>query len=173
MPHLRATYKFAIIILIGLLIFLSDFFELANPLSNEIILFAICFFKVNYFMRFVFRQIKLTAHKEFYFHEFISFIVVTILLVIVSYCIDYYCLFRIDPGAFTVIIQRNIATELISFFYFSISVFTTAGFGDVKPNFTTAQILVSSELMIAYFFTILVLANILLLRESFTRKNRM
>src|SRR4030081_3792000 len=100
-----------------------------------------------------------------------SFVVVSILLVIVSYGIDYYCLFRIDPGAFTGLNESNIGTELIAFFYYSVSVFTTAGFGDVRPHLTTAQILVSTELMIAYFFTILVLANILLLRESFKRES--
>ena len=171
MSHIKATYSFLIVIVVGFLLFLSDFLELASPVVNESILFAICIFKAGYFTRFVFRQIRLTAHKEFYFHEFMSFIVVTIMLVIVSYGIDYYCLSRIDPDAFTVIIRKNTVTELVSFFYFSISVFTTAGFGDVKPNLTTAQILVSTELMIAYFFTILVLANILLLRESFKTKN--
>ena len=101
-----------------------------------------------------------------------SFVIVSILLVIISYGIDYYCLFRIDPDAFAGLISRsNIGTELISFFYFSISVFTTTGFGDVKPNLITAQILVSTELMIAYFFTILAFANILHIRESFNRKN--
>jgi hypothetical protein len=171
MSHIKTIYKFLIVILVGLLIFLADLFELASPIANEVVLFAICIFKASYFIRFVFRQIKATAYKEFSFHEFMSFVVTTILLVIVSYAIDYYCLFRIDPDAFAGIIHRNIGTEVVSFFYFSISVFTTAGFGDIKPNLTTAQILVSTELMIAYFFTILVLANILLLRESFKKRD--
>jgi hypothetical protein len=171
MTQVKTTYKFATVILVGLIIFLADLFELANPYVNEIILFVISIFKAAYFIRFVFRQIKETAKKDFYFHEFLSFVVVTILLVIVSYCIDYYCLFRIDPDAFTGLNTSNIGTELIDFFYYSISVFTTAGFGDVRPHLTTAQILVSTELMIAYFFTILVLANILLLRESFKKEN--
>ncbi|MCW3110693.1 MAG: ion transporter [Segetibacter sp.] len=172
MADFKTTYKFAVLILAGLAIFLSDFFELVNPVVNEIILFALCIFKASYFTRFVFGQIKETAHKDFYFHEFISFVVVSILLVIVSYSFDYYCLFRINPNAFSGLISRsNIGTELITFFYYSISVFTTAGFGDVRPTSTIAQIFVSTELMIGYFFTILVFANILLIRESFNRKN--
>ena len=172
MAHFTTTYKFAILILAGLLIFLSDFFELVNPLANEIILFAVSIFKATYFTRFVFGQIKETAHREFDFHEFISFVVVSILLVIISYSSDYYCLYRIDPNAFSGLISMsNIGTEFITFFYYSISVFTTAGFGDIRPTSTTAQIFVSTELMIGYFFTILVFANILLIRESFNRKN--
>ena len=171
MAQVKTTYKYAIVILIGLLVFLADFFELANPVVNEIILLTICIFKSSYFIWFVFQQIKKTTNKEFYFHEFMSFIAVSILLVIISYSIDFYCLFRIQPESFSGLIPKeNILTEFITFFYYSISVFTTAGFGDVKPNSTYAQIFVSTELMIAFFFTILVLANISHIRESLNRK---
>jgi hypothetical protein len=99
-----------------------------------------------------------------------SFAVVSILLVIVSFAIDYYCLFRISTISFTGTIPKdNIITEFINFIYYSISVFTTTGFGDIKPNSTSAQVFVSMELMIAFFFTILVIANISHIRSSFSR----
>ena len=100
-----------------------------------------------------------------------GFVVVSILLVILSFAFDYYCLFKINQQAFIGIIpKQNIITEFISFFYYSISVFTTAGFGDIKPNSTSAQVFVSTELMIAFFFTILVIANITHIRASFKEK---
>ena len=173
MHNIKTTYKFAIVIIVGFIIFLTDLFDLATPAANEIMLFAICVFKAIYFIQFVFHQIKKTTNKDFYYHEFLSFIVVSILLVIVSYGIDYYCLFRIKSDAFAGLIANlNMGSELISFFYYSISVFTTAGFGDIKPNSITAQVLVSTELMISFFFTILVWANISHIRESFNRKHR-
>lgn len=172
MSSLKTTYKFAIVIFVGFLIFLADFFNLDKPFANEIFLLIICIFKSSYFIWFVFGQIKETTHEKFFFHEFISFIVVSILLVIISYAIDFYCLFRIQGDSFLGLIpKQSIMTEFITFFYFSISVFTTAGFGDVKPNSTTAQIFVSTELMIAYCFTILILANISNIRESFKKKD--
>lgn len=171
MNHVKSTYKYLIVILVGFLIFLLDYFELANGGGSEILLSIVSLLKACYFIYFVFRTIKETAHKEFDFHEFMAFVVVSILLVILSYAIDYYCLFRIDAHAFAGLIpKQNILTEFISFFYYSISVFTTAGFGDVKPNSTSAQIFVSTELMIAFFFTILVIANISHLRSSFNQK---
>ena len=102
-----------------------------------------------------------------------AFVVTSILLVILSFAIDYYCLFRIDAHAFAGLIpKQNILIEFISFFYYSISLFTTAGFGDIKPNSTSTQIFVSTELMIAFFFTVLVIANIGHIRNSFVqRKN--
>lgn len=171
MGHLKSTYKYLLVIGIGLIIFLLDYFELANNLSNEIVLSAISLLKAAYFIFFVFRTIKETANKEFDFHEFMTFVVVSILLVILSFAIDYYCLFRINAQAFAGLIpKQNILSEFISFFYYSISVFTTAGFGDIKPNSTSAQIFVSTELMIAFFFTILVIANIGHIRSSFIQK---
>lgn len=167
MVHFKTTYKYLAVILAGLAIFLLDYYELANPDADEIVLFIISILKGAYFIYFVFRTIKVTIHKDFYFHEFLTFVVISILLVILSFAIDYYCLFRIKGDAFAGLVTKsNILTEFISFLYFSISVFTTAGFGDIKPNNTTSQIMVSTELMIAFFFTILVIANIAHIRDS-------
>ena len=171
MGHLKSTYKYLFVVITGIGIYFLDYFELANPLVNEILLSFISLLKAAYFIYFVFRTIKETAHKEFDFQEFMGFVVVSILLVILSFAFDYYCLFKINEQAFAGIIpKQNIITEFISFFYYSISVFTTAGFGDIKPNSTSAQVFVSTELMIAFFFTVLIIANISHIRASFKEK---
>lgn len=153
------------------MVFLFDYYELIDPVISGYLLFVISLTKSSYFIYLVFKTIKDTADKEFYFKDFITFAVVSILLVIISFSIDYYCLFRINPGDFSGIIPKeNLLTEFISFFYYSISVFTTAGFGDIKPNSTSAQVFVSMELMIAFFFTILFIANISHIRSSYTKR---
>jgi hypothetical protein len=171
MAQLKHVYKFGFVILIGAAVFLLDYYELANILYSEIILFCISLLKSGYFIYFAFDRIKNTAHKDFYYHEFLSFVASSVILIIISYAADYYCLFRISEVAFSgVPLRESIIREFINFFYYSISVFTTAGFGDIKPNSTTAQILVSTELMIAFFFTILFIANISHIRESYKQK---
>lgn len=171
MAHFKSIYKYLFVVIIGIGIYFLDSLELTNPVTNEVILSLVSILKAGYFIYFVFRTIKETAHKEFDFHEFMAFVVVSILLVILSFAFDYYCLFKINDLAFIAIIpKQNIITEFISFFYYSISVFTTAGFGDIKPNSTSAQIFVSAELMIAFFFTILVIANISHIRASYNNK---
>lgn len=173
MSAFNATYKYVMVILLGLIIFLLDYFELANPVSNEVVLFVLSVLKSAYFIYFVFSSIKETANRTLFFQEFMSFVVISILLVIVSFSIDYYCLFRINHNAFSGIIPKeNILTEFVSFFYYSISVFTTAGFGDIKPNSSSSQIFVSTELMIAFFFTVLIIANITHIRGSFSEKSK-
>lgn len=170
MIHIKSTYIYITIIVLGLLVFLFDYYELIDPVISEYLLFVISLTKATYFIYLVFKTIKDTADKKFYFKDFITFAVVSILLVIISFSIDYYCLFRINPGGFSGIIPKeNLLTEFISFFYYSISVFTTAGFGDIKPNSTSAQV-VSMELMIAFFFTILFIANISHIRSSYIKR---
>jgi len=128
MTHFKTTYKYLAVILAGLIIFLFDYYELAQPFTNEIVLFVISILKAAYFIYFVFRSIKETAHKDFYFNEFI-------LLMIISFSFDYYCLFRSKADAFAGLIQKSsIVTGFLNFFYYSISVFTTAGFGDIEPT---------------------------------------
>ena len=168
MKHLKHTYEFGFVILVGIAIFLLDYYELANLFINELLLLCISLLKSAYFIYYVFDRIKMTAHKEFYYQEFLSFISSSVLLIIISYAADFYCLFRINDTAFSGIASnKNILPEFINFFYYSISVFTTAGFGDIKPNSTSSQVLVSAELMIAFFFTILFIANISHIRESY------
>jgi hypothetical protein len=167
----NAFYRYSAVILAGLIIFLLDYYGLSHDLTNEVILFFVNVVKSAYFIYFVFLRIKDSIHQDFYFDEFISFIGLSIVLIIVSFAIDFYCLYQIDPTSFFGIQSRPyIVQDLVTFFYFSISAFTTAGFGDIHAVSSVAQVFVSMELLVAFFFTILVITNVLELRESFTRK---
>jgi len=66
----------------------------------------------------------------------------------------------------------DLLDDFITFFYFSVTNFTTAGLGDIIPNAKSARLFVASELIIAFFFTIFVIANLALLRESFVQKRQ-
>ena len=167
----RAFYRYAVVIVAGIIIFLLDHYGLSNDMLNEIILFVVNVIKSGYFIYFVFVRIKESVHKDFYFDEFISFIGLSIVLIIISFAIDFYCLYQIDANSFFGVQHGgNMARDWVTFFYFSISAFTTAGFGDVHPVSSVAQVFVSMELMVAFFFSILVITNVLELRKSFTRK---
>lgn len=116
MFHFKTAYKYIIVILVGVLIFLLDYFELTNPLTREIILFILSILKAAYFINFVFTSIRESADKDFYFQEFMSFVIISILLVVISFWIDYYCLFRIQETSFTGVIPKaNIVTEFVIF----------------------------------------------------------
>lgn len=170
---LRSSLQPIVVILLGAIIFLLDYYERVSPLANEVVLFSLTVGKSAYFVFITFHRIRKTLETEFYYHEFLSFIVYYVLLIILSYAIDFYCLFRIDPTAFQGVTQRQtILDEFVTFVYFSIATFTTVGFGDIFPRSTSAQVFVSTEVMLAFFFNILVIANVVQIRESLGKKNR-
>lgn len=169
--HLWQVVPFLVVLVAGVLIFIADYHELAHPLVREIVLSLTSLAKSVWFLRFVIRRIRHSANEEFYFHEFIVFIALSTLLFVLSYAIDFYCLYQIRPDAFQGLpAEKDLLADFVAFFYFSVTNFTTAGLGDIVPATTSARFFIASELIISFFFTILILANLGALRDSFARK---
>lgn len=168
---LKNTIQPILVIALGTVIFLLDYYEKISPFANEIVLFLLSVGKSGYFIFVTFSRIKKTLETEFFYHEFLSFIIYNILLIIFSYAVDYYCLFRIDATAFQGIMEhQSILKEFVTFVYFSITTFTSVGLGDIFPHSSSARIFVSSEALLAFFFNILIIANVMHLRESLGKK---
>lgn len=168
---MQEAWPFAVVLLAGTLVFLADYYELKNPFFRELVLTAISLTKSVWFVMFVVRHIRLGTEKDFYFHEFRGFIGVSILLFVLSYALDFYCLYQIRSDSFRGLpANPDLLEFFITFFYFSVTNFTTAGLGDILPNTESARLFVASELIISFFFTILVIANLSMLRESFANK---
>ncbi|MEZ4893272.1 MAG: DUF1345 domain-containing protein [Saprospiraceae bacterium] len=159
------------VLLIGIGVFWADYSELSSPLIRELVLVALSLAKSVWFVSFVIRRIRLSTQFEFYFHEFMIFIGMSIVLFIISYAIDFYCLYQINPDSFHGLTQpANLTNDFLSFFYYSVTTFTTAGLGDIVPASASARLFTSAELIISFFFTIFIIANLAILRESFSQK---
>lgn len=166
-----AIYKFIILILIGAIGFYVGRREIGNDLLNQYVLLFYCTGKTVYFMKIFFDRIRQTAHKDLLHTDILPFIGYNALLIVISFGIDYLCLYEINNNSFSGITTReHLFPHLIAFFYFSVSVFSTAGLGDIIPRNTTAQILVSSQMMLSWFLTILVIANFTGIRDAFKQK---
>lgn len=165
------TRPLIMVLLIGIGVFWADYSELSSPLIRELVLVALSLAKSVWFVSFVIRRIRLSTQFEFYFHEFMIFIGMSIVLFIISYAIDFYCLYQINPDSFHGLTQpANLANDFLSFFYYSVTTFTTAGLGDIVPASASARLFTSAELIISFFFTIFIIANLAILRESFSQK---
>jgi hypothetical protein len=81
-----------------------------------------------------------------------------------SIMIAYGIIFVNSPG---VLNYTNSANTWLTPFYFSVVTFTTLGFGDVRPNSVTGEVLVSSEVIIGYVTLGLLLA---VLAEKIARR---
>ncbi|MCB9316837.1 MAG: hypothetical protein H6574_17810 [Lewinellaceae bacterium] len=171
--QMRQVWPFAIVLIAGVLIFLMDLYSLADPFWRELVLAVVSISKSVWFVWFVIRRIRISTQHDFFFHEFMAFIGVSILLFVLSYAVDYYCLYQIRPNAFIGLpVKQNLLDDFITFFYFSVTNFTTAGLGDITPNTASARIFIASELVISFFFTIFIIANLAMLRDSFARHEK-
>jgi len=117
------------------------------------------------------KGIRMSTEREFYFHEFMTFTGASIVLFILSFAIDFYCLYEIRPDAFSGInAAGSWLNHFVTFSYFSITNFTTTGMGDIALQTASARIFISSELIISFFFTIFIIANLSMLRDSYAKK---
>jgi hypothetical protein len=72
-------------------------------------------------------------------------------ILILYYAAVYNWLYRIDSKSFTDGIDGNLLNEIVTFIYFSITTFATAGMGDLAPITKTAKILVSFQVLFFVF----------------------
>jgi hypothetical protein len=73
-----------------------------------------------------------------------------IMVQILYYAAIYSLINRLDPRSFSPEIDGSITDELLTFVYFSISTFATAG-GDIGPVTSTAKMLVSLQILFFIF----------------------
>lgn len=171
--HLPNFYKFIFVIFIGVVIFFVGRKELGNGDVNEALLCIYSIAKTIYFFSLLFDRIKDTADRHLDYKDILTFIGYNTLLIVISYGIDYLCLYEIDQNSFTGITTRSqFIPHVVVFFYFSVATFSTAGFGDIAPHSTVAQLLISSEMMLSWFLTILVIANFSTIRETFKKSSK-
>ncbi len=170
-PIVRATLLFVAIILGGLLVFAFDFYELNSPEVNTLILLVLLLLKAAYFVWALLGWIRKSVVSKYYLTYMTGFFVLHVLLLVLSFGIDYYCLHRIDATAFFLPAgQPGGWAQLLTFIYFSLGKFTTAGGGELHPANAVAQCCVMVEMALSYFTTVLVIANVSHLQVLFGGK---
>lgn len=170
--HRPMLYKFSIVLIIGFILFIIGGKEMGKGIVPEAILLIYSLLKTFYFFKLVINRIKYTAHQVLDTKDIMSFIGINTILIVISYAVDYICLFEINKHSFSgVETWGHLGPHFVTFLYFSIVTFSTAGVGDIAPITLSARLLTSAELMLAWFLTILVIANFSFIRESFVQKN--
>lgn len=171
-PIVRAALLFISFIFGGLLLFAFDFYELNSPAVNTLLLLLLMLAKVAYFIVATLRWIRKTVVSSCHLLHLTSFLGLHVLLIVLSFAIDYYCLYRINPASFELPFGHQALWEqLLTFLYFSLGKFTTAGGGEMHPANAVAQCCVMAEMIVSYFTTVLVIANVGHLQGLFGTKS--
>jgi len=168
----RPIVLFGGIILLSLLLLLFVRHEVGSVEVWEamVVVFSLC--KTVFFLFEMFRNIARTAHHEIGPQRIFAMVGIYALLFVVSFAFDHWALLEVDPTTIAgVALGGDFIHRMTDTLNYSISTFTTAGSGDLFSVTGTARLLASSELMISFFLTVLVIANFANLRDDFrTRK---
>lgn len=165
---LRALALFVAFILVGVGLFLFDFYAFYDKWLTALLLVLTTAVKLTYFLRSVLSWIRQTVDSPAHLRQLMVFMALTILLIIGSFAIDYYCLYRIYPTSFRLAFgQHDPLGQLLTFFYLSAGVFSTAGSSEVYPTSSLGQFYVTGEMLIGYGTTVLIVANLSHLRHIY------
>ncbi len=159
--------KYLVIIFLGLVIFYFDDQEIVDPTVNTWFILILALGKVFFFVNQSLRKISHVIDKNVAYFRFLIFMTVNILAVIISFGVDFFCLYTIDPTNFTGPAEpHGIPGLLFEFIYLSMLGFNNLGFYDVTPISMVAKTLVMIEILIYYFTIILILSDFISLRDS-------
>ncbi|MVN74952.1 hypothetical protein GO988_01290 [Hymenobacter sp. HMF4947] len=170
-PLVRVTLLFVSFIMGGALLLVFDFYELNSPRVNTALLLLLTAAKVAYFLVAILRWIRQTVTSPYHLQHLLSFLALHVLLIVCSFGIDYYCLHEISDDSFYLPSGPQAAwRQMLTFLYFSLGKFTTAGGGELHPLSPAAQVCAMAEMVVSYFTTVLIIANVGLLQALFGRK---
>ena len=164
----RLGGQHAIVIAIGLVVYLLDKFEGFSDATNYTIVVTLAVAKSVYFVFHNFRSIGRVVDNERTFNHFIALVSVNIILIISSFAADYFVLVKIYAGIFRGVLASDDLTMVGEMFYFSLVTFTTTGFGDIVPTSNLSRFPVSLEVIVGFISTIFVISNFSNFKEQQT-----
>ena len=161
------------IILIGLGVFVFEYLEFANIFFEKLVLILLALGKSFYFVEHSFRKIEEASVKNLTYNKFLVVILTNILLIVVSFAVDYSCLQKIDARSFSGLsLDKSIGGVVFDLSYFSMLSFTSVAYGDIVPVSKAAKVLTLLEVGVAYITTIIIISNFVQIKESLEKDGK-
>ena len=160
-------FKYILVIVLAVLIFWIDGVEGISNDTTKVFLFIFCLLKLGFFFYHNFKKLLEASKNDTPYYQFLLFLSLNIVLIIVSYGIDFYCLWRTDPKSFSGLGHHETGMEnFAEFVFFSIFGFTNFGYGYIIAESILAKFMLTSELLLSYTYIIFILSDFMSLKES-------
>jgi hypothetical protein len=161
-----------LIIVFGLIVFYLDLIEFRGT-NTKILVVIFSIIKSGFFVWMGFRKIIFFSKMNISYYNFLAFIGISISLIVISFAVDYVCLFQIDASSFTGI-DASLAwyERAFKFYFFSVLVFSNVGIATVVPNGIASEFLMMIEAILSFITIILVLSDFISLKESISSRKR-
>ena len=140
-----------------------------QPLAFGVALWA--GLKTLYYLFETLRHLAEATSTDLAYHRFLLLMSYNMAQITLSYALDFYCLYRIDPTSLTGIDPELHGLELLfECFYFSVLNFSFFGYGDIIPAHVPGKIVMLLEVITAFSTVIFLLSDFVSMKESMRRK---
>ena len=113
------------------------------------------------------QQLWRASRENMAYHRFMLLMLVNMSQTILSFGLDFHCLYCINPDSFGSIRPDFTSGELVfEFCYFSVLNFTFFGYGDITPQSIPAKLVTVTEVLLAFVTVIFMLSDFISLKES-------
>jgi len=138
-------------------------------LSAIVAVWAAC--KTVYYFAETLRHLLDATATDLAYHRFLVLIAYNMAQITLSYAIDFYCLYLIDPSNISGI-EPSLGGAALMFecFYFSVLNFSFFGYGDIIPARVPGKIVMLLEVVTAFSTVIFLLSDFVSMKESMRRK---
>jgi len=164
--------KYLFVIFMGVLVFYVDSLEFVDDLFTKFLILGLVVFKSIFFFIESFRKILEATKNDVAYHNFLIFMAVDIALIVLSFGIDFLCLYQVQPTSFIGISpDLNFGERTFELIYFSLLNFSNFGFGEIIPVSMFGKTIVTIEIIISFITIIFILSDFVSLKESFAKRN--
>ena len=126
----------------------------------DVLIFVFCVAQLFYFLVFSLRKLFFGTGVNFSYAKILFRISGTIILILLTFTLNYWCLFDNDPSSISGLSESSLFRELLDMFYFSCVTFATVGYGDILPKSMAAKSCAILEMATAFFIVVFVLSNV-------------
>ena len=140
-----------------------------QPLSIAVALWAAT--KTAYYFAETLRHLLEATAMDLAYHRFLVIVAYNMAQITLSFAIDFYCLYWIDPTSLNGIDEKLSGLELMfECFYFSVLNFSFFGYGDITPNHVPGKVVMVLEVVTAFSTVIFLLSDFVSMKEAIKRK---
>jgi hypothetical protein len=140
-----------------------------QPLAAAVAVWATA--KTLYYFAETLRHLLDATATDLAYHRFLVLIAYNMAQITLSYAMDFYCLYQIDPRNLSGIDPTiGGAALLFECFYFSVLNFSFFGYGDIIPASVPGKIVMLLEVVTAFSTVIFLLSDFVSMKESMRKK---
>jgi len=139
--------------------------------DRTLFIYFVCLYAVIAILFFIFEKIAESSLLEIPTGSAIANIITASICGVLVFAVTYTEIYRLYPESFSVSrVDANWPGQFVAFVYFSITTFSTVGYGDIYPQTVVGRILVCTEILFATTILVYVFSLFGKLQEAFRAK---